>query len=293
MNSTVATNAQPERMGLVLMCEGMGDALFALAVIRKLRRVYPYRFDLFTRHTDLFRACPYVDSVRLLEDAAVRAYPHQFVRMFEIDKLPHWKMDTFDFVSVPLGQGTLSFAEKQLEYFPNEPDRAERFDVVINTSRTWRTRSWPIESWQRLADVLAARGLRVAVVGKDVASASDKMVKQSLPLAGKVTNLVNALSLDQTYYTLAKAGLFVSGQGGLTVLAGATDTEIVVLGMSIEWSKRAIYRKANPFYKVAYVTGACDVFCGHADDCAVPENDFKCVPTYEQVEAAVLAKLPR
>jgi ADP-heptose:LPS heptosyltransferase len=292
MNSTVAQQPQAERMGLVLTCEGMGDCLFALAVIRKLRRTFPYRFDLFTRQPELFRACPYVDSVRPLDEAAVRAYPHQFVRIFETDKLPHWKMDTFDFISVPLGQGQLSFAEKQLEYFPQEPDRAERFDVVLNTSRTWRTRSWPIEHWQRLADVLVARGLKVAVVGKDVASESDKMVKRSPPLEGNLTNLVNALSLDQTYYTLAKARLFVSGQGGLTVLAGATDTEIVVLGLSIEWSKRAIYRKENPFYKVTYVTGACEVYCGRADDCAVPGYDFRCVPTYEQVEKAVLGKLP-
>ena len=44
-----------------------------------------------------------------------------------------------------------------------------------------------------------------------------------------MTNLVNRLSLDQTYYTIRKAGLFVTGQNGLSVLAGATDTRIVVL----------------------------------------------------------------
>jgi len=65
------------------------------------------------------------------------------------------------------------------------------------------------------------------------------------PLQGNVTNLVNALSLDQTYFTLAKAGLFVSGQGGLTVLAGATDVEIVVLGLSIEWSKALTVAEAG------------------------------------------------
>ena len=293
MNHTVAAHPQPERRGLVLLSEGMGDCLFALAVIRKLRRAFPYRYDLFTFHPELFKACPYVDSVRPLDDPELQGgrYPHKFLRLFELDKLPHWKMDTFDFISVPLGQGQLSFAEKQLEYFPVEEDRAEAFDVVLNTSITWKTRSWPAENWQRLADTLVARGLRVAVVGKDVESKADKMVKRSPPLAGGVTNLVNRLSLDQTYFTLRKARLFVSGQGGLTVLAGATDTEIVVLGMAIEWSKRAIYRHADPFYKVTYVEGACDVFCGRGDDCPVPGYDFKCVSTYDAVEKAVLAKL--
>jgi ADP-heptose:LPS heptosyltransferase len=291
MNATVATNPQQERMGLVLTCEGMGDCLFALTVIRKLRRTFPYRFDLFTLHPELFKACPYVDSVRPLDDPALPTYPHKYVRMFELDKLPHWKMDTFDFISVPLGQGELSFAEKQLEYFPVEEDRAEAFDVLLNTSQTWRTRSWPAANWQRLADTLVARGLKVAVIGRDVESKADKMVKRSPALAGSVRNLVNALSLDQTYFTIRKARLLVSGQGGLTVLAGATDTEIVVLGMSIEWSKRAIYRHANPFYKVTYVTGACDVYCGRADDCAVPGHDFKCVPDYATVERVVLEKI--
>jgi ADP-heptose:LPS heptosyltransferase len=271
----------------------MGDSLFAQAVIKKLRSAAPQRFDLFTHNPEIFRACPYVENVYPLEEARLAAYPHGLVRMFELDKLPHWKMDTFDFISVPMGLGELSFREKQLEYFPTEPDTAEAFDVVLNTSVTWATRSWPLEHWQRLADELIAQGLRVAVVGKDVENPSDRMTKRSPPLL-RATNLVNRLSLDQTYYTLRKAGLLVTGQGGLSVLAGATDTRIVVLGMSIEWSKRAIYRHENPHYKVAYVSGSCQVYCGKEADCPVPEHkgELRCVPGYEAVRDAVIAVIP-
>lgn len=287
-------NAARERVGLVLACEGLGDCLFALAVIRKLRGTSHYEFDLFTHHPGLFEACPYVASARPIDDPALAAYPHRVVRLFELDKLPHWKMDTFDFISIPLGMGQLSFREKRLEYFPREPDRAERFDVVLNTSMTWATRSWPVESWQRLADALRARGLTVAVVGKDVVSRADRLEKRSSPLAG-VRNLVNQLSLDQTYFTIAGAGLFVTGQNGLSVLAGATDTQIVVLGMSIEWSKRAIYRHEDPHYRVSYVSGACEVYCGHDASCPLPENrgELRCVPDYAAVEAAVLRRLEK
>jgi hypothetical protein len=212
--------------------------------------------------------------------------------MFELDKLPHSKMDTFDFLSIPMDLGALSFREKQLEYFPTEPDTARAFDVVLNTSVTWATRSWSQENWQRLADELVARGLSVAVVGKDVHSAADNMTKKSPELRG-VTNLTNRLSLDQTYYTLRKAGLFVTGQNGLSVLAGATDTRIVVLGMSIEWSKRAIYRQENPHHKVTYVSGTCQTYCGFADNCPLPEHqgELRCVPGYEPVRQAVMAAL--
>jgi ADP-heptose:LPS heptosyltransferase len=232
-----------------------------------------------------------VASVHHVDDAALGNYPHR-VRMFETEKLEHWRLDNFDFMSIPLGLGTLTFREKQLEYFPSEPDEAQAFDVVLNTSMTWPTRSWPLEHWQRLANALVARGLKVAVVGKDVHSKIDRIDKRSPPLEG-VTNLANRLSLDQTYYTLAKCGLFVSGQGGLTVLAGATDTRIVVLGMSIEWSRRAIYRHEDPHYKVTYVEGTCPVHCGTASECPLPENrgELKCVPGYAAVEAAVLSQL--
>jgi ADP-heptose:LPS heptosyltransferase len=139
---------------------------------------------------------------------------------------------------------------------------------------------------------LRVRGLSVAVVGKDMQSESDRMEKRSPALEG-VRNLANALSLDQTYYTLKKCRLFVTGQGGLSVLAGATETEIVVLGMSIEWSKRAIFRNEDPHHKVTYVTGTCPVHCASHDTCPLPENrgELKCVPGFEAVEAAVLARL--
>jgi hypothetical protein len=252
-----------------------------------------YRFDLFTHHPGLFKACPYVATVHSIRDeAALKGYKFKTRSLFEPDKLPHWSMDTFDFVSVPLGLGGLSFREKQLEYFPTEEDAAESFDVVLNTSMTWVSRSWPLENWQRLANALTERGLAVAVVGKDVSSTADAMVKRSAPLAG-CRNLVNALSLDQTYFTIRKARLFVSCQNGLSVLAGATDTEIVVLDMSIEWSKRAIYRNENPFHKVTYVKGRCGIYCGTDNKCPLPveEGQFKCVPSYEAVEGAVFSRL--
>lgn len=294
---TAAAPLPPERLGLIVGCRGLGDCLFTLAVMRKLFALGEgrCRFDVFSHQPDLFRGAPFVASAQPLGDeSAIRAYPHGKRVLFELDKLPHFAMDTFDFVSVPLGIGTLSYREKQLAYYPLEPDRAERFDVVLNTSITWPSRSWPVERWQRLADKLTSMGRSVAVVGKDVENPSDDMVKRSPPLAG-VANLANALSLDQTYHTIRKAGLFVTCQNGLSVLAGATGTPIVVLDMSIDWSKRAIYREESPFHEVTYVRGGCEVYCAQAFKCPLPDpaDHFKCVPSLEAVEAAVLAALER
>ena len=46
--------------------------------------------------------------------------------------------------------------------------------------------------------------------------------------------------------------------------------------------------------EVTYVKGACTIYCGTANKCPLPDpaDHFKCVPSYEAVEAAVMAKLP-
>ncbi|NVO17834.1 MAG: hypothetical protein HXX10_27755 [Rhodoplanes sp.] len=283
-----------ERLSIVLRCEGLGDCLYAIPIIKKIHalKAHQYDLDVFTFHPELFAACPFVETAYPIADVMKLRGDLKALTLFDPSKLPHGSMDTFDFLSVPIGLGTLSFREKQLEYFPVETDATERFDVVLNTSMTWTSRSWALSNWQRLADVLTGHGFSVAVVGKDIHSPADKLDKISHRLDG-CRNLANRLSLDQTYHTIAKGGLFVSCQNGLSVLAGATGTEIVVLGMAIEWSKRAIYRDENPLHKVTYVKGNCAIHCGKGFECADPTGGatFRCVPSYETVEAVVLDRL--
>jgi ADP-heptose:LPS heptosyltransferase len=282
-------NLNPYEVALVLRCEGMGDCLFAIPVLKKLRKNSEpgTKLVLFTHHESLFAACPYLDGVRRIDDPSVAFYG-RIATLFDAP-FPHWAIDTIDYISLPLGLGALSFREKQLEYFPQEEDRSERYDVVLNTSATWPSRTWALENWQRLADRLVASGYSVAVVGKDVQSRADNMVKKSLPLGGCV-DLTNQLSLDQTYYTIRRAGLFVTCQNGLSVLGGATDTELVILDMSIEWSKRPIYRHEDPHYKVTYVKGDCDIYCCQSYTCDV-HGRFLCIPPFERVLAVVERQL--
>lgn len=280
-----------ERLAILLSCEGMGDSLFAIPVLKKLQSVRKETdFDIYSRYPKLFTNCPYVENSYPISRLDELPGETKLLNLFKLDRLPHWAMDTFNFISVPLGLGELSFREKQLEYFPVEPDRADAFDVVLSTSRTWPSRSWPLDHWQRLADVLVAQGFTVAVVGKDTTSHADGMEKRSFALEG-CHDLVNRLSLDQTYYTIQKTGLFVSCQNGLSVLSGATNTELVILDMSIEWSKRAIYRDANPLHKITYVKGDCLQYCGTAGACPKPTETFTCIPTFEKVAGVVDERL--
>jgi hypothetical protein len=278
-------------VAIILKCEGMGDCLFAIPVIKKLTcDLEPEsEFVVFTHRPNLFRKCPYIGKAYDIRDTEELNKYKNKLTLFELEKLPHHLMDTFDFISIPAGIGELSFREKQLEYFPVEEDLSRHFDVVINTSMTWPSRSWPPDCWQQVADFLVARGNSVAVVGKDTWSTSDNVLKKSYGLKGCI-DLTNKLSLDQTYYTINNCRIFVTCQNGLSVLSGATDTEIIVLDMSIEWSKRAIYRKQDPHYKVTYLKGNCDIYCCQALFCPA-YNDFRCLPAVEQVLNSLSNKL--
>jgi ADP-heptose:LPS heptosyltransferase len=277
---------------VVLAAAGMGDCLCAIPVLRKIRRQYPdiRELVLFTHQPELFVRCPYVTAVHHIDDAAQRSRHPEVLALFDTGRLPYHLMDTIDFMSIPIGLGQLSFREKQLEYFPVEEDQASRYDVVLNTSMTWPSRSWPLANWQRLADALAVAGRSVAVVGKTVHSPWDNVMKTSQGLAGCV-DLTNRLSLDQTYFTIARAGLFVTCQNGLSVLSGATDTEVIVLDRSIEWSKYALYRREDPHYRFTIVKGNCDIYCCDSEACPV-YGEFRCIPGFEAVWSAVSRQLP-
>ena len=278
-------------LAVVLQCEGMGDCLCAVPILRKIRRDQQEirELTLFTEHPELFVRCPYVDRVFDLRDReSLKKYTRGIV-LFDTSKLPYPRMDTIDFMSIPAGLGQLSFREKQLEYFPVEEDRAARYDVVLNTSMTWASRSWPLHQWQRLADGLVADGCSVAVVGKDTHSRTDRMEKLSRGLRG-CSDLTNRLSLDQTYFTIAKAGLFITCQNGLSVLSGATDTEVIMLDRSIEWSKYALYRHEDPHYRFTVVKGDCDLYCCLSHECDT-YGEFRCIPGFDRVRAVVEQRL--
>ena len=280
-----------ENVAIVLDCEGMGDCLFAIPVIKKMKSLLKQdaKFVIFTHHPSLFKKCSHIQSAFDLNNTGELGNYKNVIKLFDISKLPYLLVDTFNFISIPIGIGELSFIEKQLEYFPSEDDFSAHFDVVINTSQTWPSRSWSVENWQKLADFIVTHDYSVAVVGKDVISNFDQMLKKSIGLKN-CTDLTNKLSLDQTYYTIKKCSLFITCQGGLSVLSGATDTAIIVLDRSIDWSKTAIYRNEDPHYKITYVKGNCDIYCCAMSEC-YKYSEFKCIPTYEQVLDVVSKKL--
>ena len=82
----------------------------------------------------------------------------------------------------------------------------------------------------------------------------------------------------------------IAVMGGLSVLCGTTDTELVVLDRSIEWSKYALYRHEDPHFRFTVVKGNCDIYCCDSEACPV-YGEFRCIPGYDAVRAAVFTRL--
>src|SRR5690242_21326202 len=99
---------------VVLRCDGIGDCLYAVPILRKLRGSQrDARIVLFTHHPSLFERCPYVDEVHSIRNDAERARYERAVTLFDPEsKLPYHLMDTIDYMSLPVGFGELSFREK-------------------------------------------------------------------------------------------------------------------------------------------------------------------------------------
>jgi len=91
---TVA-DPQKEEIAIILQCEGMGDCLFAMAVIKKLYLIPGTNSSiiLFTHNPHLFAKCPYVEKVYNIHNMTERAKYKKTGILFDTSKLEHWKKE--------------------------------------------------------------------------------------------------------------------------------------------------------------------------------------------------------
>ncbi len=91
-------------VAIILKCEGMGDCLFAIPVIKKLTwDLEPEsKFVVFTHRPNLFLNCPNVGKAYDIRDIEELSKYDNKLTLFELDKLPHHLMDTFDFISLSI-----------------------------------------------------------------------------------------------------------------------------------------------------------------------------------------------
>jgi ADP-heptose:LPS heptosyltransferase len=280
-----------------ISCPALGDTLCATPTVRKVALSYGHKIDIMCHRTDLFERSPYVDKLmkHTLEDPEgyeeiYETYNHVLMTNRNMnpgdirDNKVQFKLSNFEarqFHAVGLGI-SLYGDELESDYFPEKQTKdslkIDKNCIVIHPTENWPNRTWPIEYWQRLVDLIKEHtNLKIVMIGKahreHTNSAEGHIVKGLVNLNGIDYNYGDDTPggqedasvlrpISELYHVLNNAWGLISFDAGPIHLAGCTDTHIFQIGASIRPEKTAPYRHGNQDYKFHFVGGDCKVFCG-------------------------------
>lgn len=265
-----------KKIGIILSCRGLGDILSSIPTIRYVHKTYKYKVPVFTYNTEIFKNFPYVDVYEFDE---YEKYKDEFeiISTFQIHDNIHTKVDIRQLHARKLGIELLP-TEMHLEYYPDDEvieDLPYKY-VVIHPVKTWPSRTWNPYRWQKLVDKLNNENIKVVAIGKDsseIGTYNTEKPSFDIEIArNKGINLINKLSINQTWHVLDRAEMIITMDSGILHLAGTTDTYILQLGSSINPKFRSPYRKGKQDYKFTYVLGDCNLFCASDSKYAVKFN---------------------
>jgi ADP-heptose:LPS heptosyltransferase len=243
-----------KEIGIILSCTGLGDILSSIPVIKYLSKIYKYKIKVFTYNIEIFKNFPYIE-VHYFDEYKDYENILTMFNTFQLENNIHSKIDIRQFHANILGFQLLP-DELELDFYPDEYKdiHLPKDYVVIHPSKTWPSRTWNPERWQKLVDLLNERNISVVSVGKN---------NIYLPIfeINNVINLVDKLDIHQTWHVLNKSQMVITMDSGILHLAGSTDTFIVQLGSSINPIYRTPYRNGSQKYKCVYILGKCNKFC--------------------------------
>lgn len=253
-----------KKIGIILSCNGLGDILSSVPIIKFLYKYYKYKINVFTYNKDIFKNYPYIISYDYSE---YKKYEEELElhSTFQVGKNVHARLDIRQLHANEFGIQLLP-EEMEIEYYPDEYKQIDGLPnkyIVIHPVKTWPSRTWNPDRWQELVYLLNNDGFNVVSIGKDSSEIGtyntqkpvfDINIKMGL-------NLINKIDINQTWHVINKSDMVITMDSGILHLAGSTDTHILQLGSSINPLYRKPYRNGNQDYKYSYIMGKCDKFC--------------------------------
>ena len=296
-------------------CPALGDTLCATPTVRKAALSYGHKVDVMCRRTDLFERNPYVDKLLKFTEEDPEGYNDIF------ETYNHWikgnmnmnsgqirdtevqiKLSNFEARQHhALGLGiTLYPEELHYDYVPEEQTedslKIDKDCIVIHPTENWPNRTWPIEHWQRLVNLIKEyTDMKVVMIGKahrETKFTGEDITKGLIDLEGVDYNYGDDTPghqseasvfrpISELYHVLNNAWGLVSFDAGPIHLAGCTDTHIFQIGASIRWEKTAPYRNGTQTHKFHFVGGDCKAFCATDTKYSVKHwNNMNSLPYY-------------
>jgi ADP-heptose:LPS heptosyltransferase len=300
----------------ITRCGAIGDTISATPLIRKLYNSYGKKLSVISNHPELFINSPYIENnFQFTRDT----YEHvkenyQVFTTFDTSQREngvsnkHNTIDIRQFHAISFGF-MLTKEELQLDYFPSGSLDIEVPDkyVLIHPVQNWPSRTWDLNNWKLLTELLNENGIAVISIGRD-SSELGTFNTQKPVFNFEIKygiNLLNKTNIEQTWHLISKSSCFITMDSGLLHLAGTTDANIIQLGSSINPELRAPYRKGSQSYKYHYIQGECGLHCAsdvkygvreHGTVLGVPplvrclegKEKFECHPTILDVAKKVL-----
>lgn len=255
----------------------LGDTIASIPTIRKISQAYEDRpITVFTNFPDLFLNHPIVEEalspqyINYNEYRVYKTFSHLAGKMHQLDgvgvEFRHVHSDIRQYHAMSLGF-SLTPDEMSTDLYNSTPiDTPYKGYIMIHPTKTWASRTWGQDKWQKLTDKINDLGVPVVAIGKDSNETgffnTDKPVMDINIKYG--LNLLNNPNVSLTHLRWMmenEAAAIVTMDTGILHLAGTTDVNIIQLGSSIHPKYRAPYRNGSQNHKYAYIGGSCSLFC--------------------------------
>lgn len=248
---------------------GLGDIMAITPIMRKLHNIYEQRVTLivppFTKghfYEFMFNN-PDMNTVIKHDEFSDPDKRYDTFHIFTHNWNSYYYSDLRQLCAHSCGM-TLKENEMDIIYVPFQYEEIENLPehyVVINPAIRPIDRNWEKEQWQELADKLNSLGIYVVSIGRDlgeeVKTYYNLDIKLGLDLCGKECQN----SISQTWHIINKSDAFIGFDTGIYILAGSTDTHIILLGWYGDPFYHQPYRNGNRNYKFSHIRGNCDIFC--------------------------------
>ena len=300
-------------------CNGIGDLICATPTIKVLSQSYGQKITVLSNIPELFKENIYVEASYKYASVDIDYFNEHYIihnSFYNVGKknergieYKHNKIDIRQFHAINLGF-MLAKDEMLCYYRPTEelklPLPSSKY-IVIHPAQNWPSRTWNMDNWQKLANILNGMGYEVVAIGKDSSEKGFFHVQKPVFQIGgnTVIDYTNQTTISDCWWLIKHAFCVITMDSGILHLAGTTNTNIICLGSSINPEFRMPYRNGTQSYRLQYISGKCNAMC--ASDmqfgvrewgniqgvppligCLKEKQEFECHPTVEAVCNAVI-----
>lgn len=266
---------------------GLGDQVCAEPVLRYIHDVLYPDADIYvtTTYPELFTPLPRlkvskVPWTNVMADAVHRIEMHPSKDTghgkYTLNVLSH----PVDYISMEALERTLPASAKSIHLEVTEAGTRECMDVaesnpegwlgvrnlvLVHPGVGWLSKTFPQSWWQEVANLLATKGYRVGVIGRDlmikVGDTSHAYLPITVPPDG--VDFRDRLSTEGLIALLSKAPVLISNDSAPIHLAGAFDNWIVLIPTCKHPEHVLPYRRGSQWYKAValYRSLACEEYC--------------------------------